>query len=296
MREQARGPTAALALVGALALSSCGGGGGDGRGSVPLDALDAAIVPPVSEPVVEVPDGPPPDELVVEDLVVGDGAEAVEGSLVDVDFVGVVYDSGKTFSSSYDAATPLRFLLGVGDAMVAWDQGLSGMREGGRRRLIIPPELGFVDQPTEEVPAGSTLVFVVDLLRVLTTVDLESDEPEVEPLAGGVPAELQVEDLVVGEGTALAAGNEAVFHSIAAFGSTGRVFDSTWARHSPVRFDLGADNYFPGWKQGVIGMQPGGRRRIVVPPELGVAADGAGQLPPDEALVFVVELLAIVRP
>jgi FKBP-type peptidyl-prolyl cis-trans isomerase len=119
------------------------------------------------KPTVEVPKGPAPDHLVVTDLKTGDGAEAKAGDQVSVQYVGVLYDGGKQFDSSWDRGQPFDFQLGSGQVIPGWDQGVEGMKVGGRRELIIPPNLGYGAQgqpPT--IPANATLVFVIDLVSV----------------------------------------------------------------------------------------------------------------------------------
>ena len=120
------------------------------------------------KPNVEVPVGEePPTELVVEDLEVGDGDEAVQGRAVEVHYVGVAWSDGRQFDASWDRNDPFRFGLGQGQVIAGWDQGVVGMRVGGRRRITIPPHLGYGDRGAGGViKGGETLVFVVDLLAV----------------------------------------------------------------------------------------------------------------------------------
>lgn len=94
-------------------------------------------------PIIEIPAGEPPSELLVEDLHVGDGAEANPGSLVNVDYVGAAWSNGKEFDASWNRGDTLSFGLGASQVIEGWDQGVQGMRIGGRRRLTIPPHLGY---------------------------------------------------------------------------------------------------------------------------------------------------------
>ena len=119
------------------------------------------------KPVVEIPSGPPPQELQTEDLIVGDGAEAKAGSVVTVHYVGVSWSTGEQFDASWDRGEPFTFPLGAGHVISGWDQGVAGMKVGGRRRLTIPPGLGYGARGAGGVIApNETLVFVVDLLDV----------------------------------------------------------------------------------------------------------------------------------
>ena len=120
-----------------------------------------------TKPEVEVPSGPPPDELVVEDLEEGDGVEAQSGDTLTVHYTGVLYDNGQEFDSSYNTGQPISFPLGASAVIPGWDEGLKGMKEGGRRQLVIPPDLAYGpagDPP--DIPPDATLVFVIDLISV----------------------------------------------------------------------------------------------------------------------------------
>jgi peptidylprolyl isomerase len=117
------------------------------------------------KPDVTIPEGQPPTDLVVEDLVVGDGHEAKAGQDVSVHYVGVAWSTGRQFDASWDRDESFEFGLGAGQVIRGWDQGVAGMRVGGRRRITIPPELGYGARGAAGViKGGETLVFVVDLL------------------------------------------------------------------------------------------------------------------------------------
>lgn len=119
------------------------------------------------KPLVDPHLGPVPSELLIEDLVVGSGDEATIGQEVVVHYVGVGVTSGEEFDASWNRGEPFVFSLGAGYVIVGWDQGVQGMRVGGRRRLVIPPHLGYGDRGAGGViAAGETLIFVVDLLEL----------------------------------------------------------------------------------------------------------------------------------
>ena len=121
----------------------------------------------MDKPTVEIPASDPPAELVLEDLQVGTGPEAVPGKQVAVDYVGVAWSTGAEFDNSYDRGQPLVFGLGAGQVISGWDQGIAGMKVGGRRRITIPAHLGYGERGAGGViKGGETLVFVVDLLGV----------------------------------------------------------------------------------------------------------------------------------
>jgi peptidylprolyl isomerase len=158
-------PGVLLALT--LALTACGGGSED----TPPAATELAeqISDDLSEaPDVPAVDAPVPDELVVEDVVVGDGEEAVRGSTVEVKYVGAFYGNGEEFDSSWSrgADDTLPVTLGAGQVIEGFDQGITGMQVGGRRVVTIPSELGYGDQDRGPIPGGSALVFVIDLVEV----------------------------------------------------------------------------------------------------------------------------------
>ena len=121
----------------------------------------------MDKPDVTIPDGPPPADLGIEDLAAGDGPEATAGQAVDVHYVGVSWSTGKQFDASGDRGSPFSFQLGAGQVIPGWDRGVAGMKVGGRRRLTIPPDLGYGSRGAGGVIApNETLVFVVDLLGV----------------------------------------------------------------------------------------------------------------------------------
>ena len=120
-----------------------------------------------SKPDVPIPAGAPPTDLVIEDLTVGMGAEATPGKTVDVHYVGVGWSTQKQFDASWDRGSSFSFQLGAGRVIKGWDQGVAGMKVGGRRRLTIPAKLGYGDRGAgRDIKPGETLVFVVDLLKV----------------------------------------------------------------------------------------------------------------------------------
>ena len=120
----------------------------------------------MEKPEIDFP-GEAPNDLVIDDIVVGTGDEAKAGDTVIVHYVGVAHSSGEEFDASYNRQEPLRFRLGIGQVISGWDQGVVGMKVGGRRQLTIPPHLGYGDRGAGGViKPGETLIFVVDLLGV----------------------------------------------------------------------------------------------------------------------------------
>ena len=106
-----------------------------------------------------------PTTLMIQDLTIGTGATATSGDTLTVDYVGTL-ESGQKFDSSIDRGQPYTFLLGVGAVIAGWDQGIPGMKVGGKRRLTIPPSLGYGSQANGPIPGNSTLIFEVTLLSI----------------------------------------------------------------------------------------------------------------------------------
>ena len=122
---------------------------------------------PENKPSVTIPNENPPSQLVINDDVVGSGEEAVKGRNVSVHYVGVAWSSGRQFDASWDRNEPFDFCLGAGQVIQGWDEGVAGMKVGGRRTLTIPPDMGYGSRGAGSViKGGETLVFVVDLLNV----------------------------------------------------------------------------------------------------------------------------------
>jgi peptidylprolyl isomerase len=172
-----RNRTLATSVVAVLAaaIAGCGSSKAPGVQPAPSAGLTQASIPTTptpppalsKKPVVTVPTGPPPAQLVTKDLVSGSGKAAQVGSSITVNYVGVLYNNRREFDSSWKHGQPTTLPLTPGSVIPGWVSGISGMKVGGRRELIIPPNLGYGKggrPPT--IPPNSTLVFVVDLLSV----------------------------------------------------------------------------------------------------------------------------------
>ncbi len=118
-----------------------------------------------TKPEVDFPGDTPPSDLVIEDIEDGDGAEAEAGDTVEAHYVGVAWSTGEEFDSSWDRGEPLRFQVGVGQVISGWDEGIVGMCAGGRRKLTIPPQMGYgANGAGSAIGPNETLIFVVDLV------------------------------------------------------------------------------------------------------------------------------------
>jgi peptidylprolyl isomerase len=167
------------AALAALALAGCGGGGGNAKpAEIPAGPGPTTTTPAPpkastnlkdtkTKPAIPQPKGPPPKKLVVKDIVAGKGRAAKKGDRLTMQYVGVTYADGNEFDSSWDRGQPLKFQLGKGSVIKGWDQGLVGIKPGGRRELIIPSKLayGAKGQPPS-IPPNAALVFIVDALSV----------------------------------------------------------------------------------------------------------------------------------
>jgi peptidylprolyl isomerase len=121
----------------------------------------------IQRPEIDFPGGEPSAELQITDIWEGDGSEAKPGDTVKVHYVGVAYSTGEEFDASWNRGEPLQFQLGAGRVIAGWDQGVQGMKVGGRRQLIIPPDLAYGDRGAGQVIApGETLIFVCDLVSI----------------------------------------------------------------------------------------------------------------------------------
>lgn len=221
------------------------------------------------------PVAPQPAGLVCEDITVGTGPSPAPGDICVMHYTGWLTD-GTKFDSSVDRGRPFEFQIGQGMVIPGWDQGVATMKVGGKRKLTIPPELGYGARGAgNAIPPNATLVFEVELL----------DVRQLEPL--------RVEVVTEGTGPSPKAGQLVTVHYTGML-TDGRKFDSSVDRGEPFQFALGVGQVIPGWDHGVATMKPGGKSRFTIPPHLAYGARGVpGAIPPNATLVFDVELLAV---
>jgi len=159
----------------ALAVAGCGGGSDSSSSESTTSTSSESSSPESSsstkkktKPKVTVPKGAPPKKLEIKEIEEGTGAEAKAGDEVSVQYIGVGYESGKEFDSSWSrGAEPFTFGLGAGQVIPGWDQGVEGMKVGGRRELIIPPELAYGEAGSPPaIGPNETLIFIIDLEAV----------------------------------------------------------------------------------------------------------------------------------
>jgi FKBP-type peptidyl-prolyl cis-trans isomerase len=226
------------------------------------------------------------------DIKIGEGLEATQNSTVSTNFIVWVQTAeGYDYIDQSAPGSPVSFVLGRGDTVFpGWEEGTTGMKVGGKRFLVIPPELGLGSEDSGLIPANSTLVMEIELTDVKEPqVASQVDEGDFTTTESG----LKYYDLETGTGDSPAAGQTVVVH-YTGWLTDGTQFDSSIDRGEPFSFVLGAGNVIPGWDEGVATMKVGGKRQLVIPPDLGYGDQGAGSLiPPGATLIFEVELIEI---
>jgi peptidylprolyl isomerase len=224
------------------------------------------------------------------DLVVGTGEEAVKSATVATHYtIWVKTETGFDYVDTSLRDDPLEFVVGRGDMVFpGWEEGVTGMKVGGKRYLVIPPDLGMGDQDNGIVPANSTLVMEIELTSVVPPqVATVVDEADYTVTESG----LKYYDLVEGTGDPAAAGQTLVVN-YTGWLEDGTQFDSS-VGGSPYTFSLGAGSVIAGWDEGLVGMKVGGKRQLVIPAALGYGDSGSGIIPGGATLIFEVELVEI---
>lgn len=226
------------------------------------------------------------------DLEVGAGEAAKAGDVVVVNYTGWLTD-GVKFDSSLDRGQPFSFPLGQSRVITGWDEGVTSMQPGGKRQLVIPAELAYGDQGAGGViPPGATLIFDVELVEVREGAPAAPTEVAAEDYTT-TDSGLQYYDFTVGDGATPSLGQN-VTVNYTGWLEDGTKFDSSLDRGQPFSFVIGMGQVIPGWDEGVMTMQVGGKRQLRISPELGYGAQGAGGvIPPNATLIFEVELLDV---
>ena len=274
-----------VTLVGLLA--ACG------DNSVASSGASAGVALP--KPEVKVP-AAPPTELVITDLTDGTGTGAVTGDTVVVHYVGVRSADGAEFDNSYDQARPLSVTIGAGSVIKGWDEGLVGIKSGGRRQLDIPADLAYGDSPpnTEVIQPGDALTFVVDAVTVIAKPD-PADAPVVSIPPTPNQTEQTFTDLIVGDGAGIESGQTVAIQLLAFSAADGNQLDSSWEGGTPLTFIPGSGQLPPGLEKAVEGMKVGGRRQVDIPfaDAFGEAGNADLGLPASTDLIMVLDLIAV---
>lgn len=218
-------------------------------------------------------------ELKKTDVKVGTGATAEKGDLVVVQYTGT-FPNGEVFDTNMQAdKPPYHFVLGTGTVIEGWQQGLVGMKVGGERRLEIPYNLAYGDAGFGAIPPRQDLNFAIRLLHIV-----KADEQEVYDL----------KDVKTGTGPKVKTGDKVRVHYTGTF-LNGMKFDSSRDRNQPFEFTVGASEVIKGWDDGVVGMQVGTVRELILPPVLAYGSGGNQSIPGNSVLKFNIELLEIVK-
>jgi len=273
--------------------------GANGSGTIPPNTPLIIEVELLSSKPAPVPVAAAPDQLVKTasglqyyDITKGDGAEAVKNSTVATDYsVWVKTDTGYNFIASSEGGTPLDFVVGRRDkAFPGWDEGTTGMKVGGKRQLIIPPELALGAQGARDIPPNATLVMEIGLVSATEPqVPTKVDEKNYTT----TPSGLKYYDITPGTGATPTAGQTVVVQ-YTGWLQDGTQFDSSIGRATPFSFQLGKGNVIPGWDEGISTMKVGGKRQLVIPPALAYGDTGSGNvIPPGATLIFDVELVSV---
>ena len=285
----------ALTVSSTLLFAACGGDDSSSTTEAPSSTDASATTDPadlIDEPTVSLP-AEMPTELVITDITEGDGEAAVEGSTVYVYYVGVLSKDGKRFDGNF-GSDPFAVTLGAGAVIDGWDQGLIGIKAGGRRQLDIPADLAYGSAGSgDAIPPDSAISFIVDAVAIVPPID-PADAPEITVEGGDNVEALVSEDLVVGEGNEAKAGSNVLVHIIAYNGATGEELASTWGDPSPVALLLKEGGSLPGLVEGIPGMKVGGRRQLTIPfaDAFGTEGNSDMKLPASTDLVVVIDLLS----
>ncbi len=247
-----------------------------------------------NEPEVSLPDELP-TELVITEITEGTGSAAIAGDTVYVNYVGVLSKDGTRFDGNYGFEA-FGVTLGTGSVIAGWEEGLVGIKVGGRRQLDIPAELAYGEEGAGDIiKPGDALSFVVDAVAIVPKIS-RNDEPR-EVITGRDPVtELSTEELIVGTGELIKAGDRVILHLQAYRADTGELLESTWEYDVPLDISLVQDATLDGLLEGIPGMQVGGRRLILIPFEKAFGTSGNQELglPANTDLLVIIDVFAVL--
>ncbi len=247
---------------------------------------------PAGIPTVEGPTTTTDSGLVYIETQAGDGRTPEEGDIVTMNVIGML-DDGTVFADTYTDGAPITATATDEDLFVGWKEGLLLMQEGGKARLVIPPDLAFGSEGAGGViPPDATVTMDIELISAEAPPEPTAvDEADLTTTDSG----LQYYDITEGEGDMPVEGQEVVVNYVAWL-QDGEKFIASSANQGgePLTFAIGSDTVFPGWDEGVSTMQKGGKRLLVIPPDLALGAEGGGSIPPNSTLLMEIELIDIL--
>jgi peptidylprolyl isomerase len=268
-------PVVSLGLLAACGDSAATPGSSAASSPANTGTADTIAAPPaIPKPQVEIP-ATLPTELKITDLTEGTGAAAAAGDTLVVHYIGVRSADGTEFDNNFDGGSPFEVTpLGTAQVIKGWNQGLIGVKQGGRRQLDLPADLAYGDAGSGDIiKPGDALTFVIDVVGVVPKTN-PANAPKETVSASPNQAELTFTDLIVGDGAAVQPGQTAAVQIVAFSAADGKQLTSSWESPFPFRFVFGAKQALPGIDKGTDGMKVGGRREVHVPFADGFGVDG----------------------
>lgn len=278
--------TTLLALTALCALAACGGSETP-EPTENTDVTDVSLEPisettttevlPLERPDVDAPESIP-TELIITDISEGTGRAVAEGDTVWVDYTGIRSADGLEFDNSYQRGEPIAFTVGIGSVIEGWDTGLIGAKAGGQRRLDIPAELAYGDNPPGGViEAGDALTFMLEVRAVVATSTAD-DIPDIDTADYPPTKELMLVDISDGDGATIGVGDSAIVHLLIGNAESGEILFETWSDGQPTLIEVVEGYSIPGLYEGLQGMTVGGIRAMSVPAELAFGDEGIPDL------------------
>jgi len=234
---------------------------------------------------------------VVRDLKEGDGIAARPGDVLVTKFVAYFVGGRKLESSWNPGSEAFTFRLGAEEANPGWEKGIPGMRVGGRRLLIVPPDEGSRFGPVREGKPKDTLVYVVELVAIIPPELRSRQEPHIAAPPGPPPNRLVVRRLIKATGPLARKGDRLTVEYATIHYDGTRSSSNSWKRKKPFSFKLGSGSILvnAGWEEGLQGMRVGERRELIVPPKLLHPGHGESRSSIGEPLVYVIDLMGIAE-
>lgn len=253
----------------------------------------SATQAPTVQPVVLAGAVTTQDGLQYLEEIAGDGPAPAAGDVVIMNYI-VSLPDGTEIYSTYTSNQPATAVLGRSQLLPGWEEGVGLMKQGGKAKLVLPPELALGAQGSGSIPPNSQLIMEVELLVVKPAPLAASISPDLlESMADGV----QYFDIIVGDGKEAITDTTVTTDFTIWVAGTPNDFIVSSDVVQPVTFVVGGGStVFPGWEHGVIGMKVGGKRFLIIPPELALGAQGSGTIPPNATLIMEITLTNVQEP